>query len=506
MSKIKIHNVRPFIYRERESIESFLEESQLWKDIYEVFLRVKDNAYYLKVPSVKMFNEVRYQCVRLMLDKHPEENVYVNYLNNARDTLGWRYASDLCFSMVYAVMSLIKNTPMQVTHFCTILSENRLKGDRCYFPYFNQLVEEKKTTEVQYEIDLSPMPESPKVIRNTGYNSYKQTTIGIEGVWVQTYDNGWWKRQTLDFDSGAIQEIIALWSDPQEQQEITQRIDLAKAFYEESILSHQRVLDLFSGTGGLDVKNLKIQSLISAIESVIKEKDTEIQELRAQKRTMEKETSDLKAELEKRRKEISYLKYGYDEEEYIPSYEQVPPEVLAKWAEEAAEEAKYATYDDYIPEDYVPDDAPDLFQLLQESQQRESELREALEQERKQKAEKEGQECLPMDAFITYAEKHYPADQNTSAKILKEALGDVYNIRRIDDETYERWRLLGTKESFDDRMAESMKRIAERPTMKDNNGIVAGGDFTAKITPTDAQMNMLADKLVQTTETKNLTK
>lgn len=497
MSKIKIHNVRPFIYRERESIESFLEESQLWKDIYEVFLKVKDNAYYLKVPSVKMFNEVRYQCVRLMLDKHPEESLFVNYLNNARDTLGWRYASDLCFSMVYAVMSLIKNPPEQATHFCTILSENRLKGEQWYFPHFRQFIEETKAVGGQYEIDLSPMPESPKVMRNTGYYGTKTTSLGMfpESAWIQTYDNGWWKRQTLDFDSDAIQEIIALWSDTQEKQEITQRIDAAKAFYAESILSHQRVLDLFSGLGGLDVKNLKIQSLISSIESIIKEKDSEIQDIRAQKRTMEKEISDLKAELEKQRKEITYLKYGYDEDEFIPSYEPdppVPPEILAQWAEEAAYEGD------------ITDDVPDWVQLLQESQQREAELKEALEQERKQKAEKEGEERLPMDAFITYAEKHYPADQNKSAKILKEALGDVYNIRRVDDETYERWKLLGTKESFDDRMAESMNRIAERPTMKDNNGIVTGGDFTAKFTPTDAQMNMLADKLVQTVETKNL--
>lgn len=36
------YNQRPFIYRSREDIDAFLEESQLWRDIYEVFLRVKD--------------------------------------------------------------------------------------------------------------------------------------------------------------------------------------------------------------------------------------------------------------------------------------------------------------------------------------------------------------------------------------------------------------------------------------------------------------------------------
>ena len=53
------YNKRPFIYRSREDIDAFLEESQLWRDIYEVFLRVKDNAYYLKVPSVKIDKHLR---------------------------------------------------------------------------------------------------------------------------------------------------------------------------------------------------------------------------------------------------------------------------------------------------------------------------------------------------------------------------------------------------------------------------------------------------------------
>ena len=112
-----MNQVREFIYRNRPDIDAFLEESELWSNLYGLFLGIKDNAYYLKIPAVTMFNEVRYQCVRVMLDKHPEENIWMNYLNNAKDTLGWRYASDLCFSLVYAVLSLMENPPKQVPFF-----------------------------------------------------------------------------------------------------------------------------------------------------------------------------------------------------------------------------------------------------------------------------------------------------------------------------------------------------------------------------------------------------
>lgn len=226
MTKIK-YNQRPFIYRSREDIDAFLEESQLWRDIYEVFLRVKDNAYYLKVPSVKMFNEVRYQCVRLMLDKHPEENVYGNYLNDARDTLGWRYASDLCFSMVYAVLSLLKNPPIQMPRFCAILRDNKLKTEQCYFPDFKQFVEEQKAKGAEYEIDLQPMPELPKAMRNAGYEG--QTVMNGVAVnsWFPTYGSDWWKGVTKDFDQETIREVVALWQDKDERLEVVQMIEQA---------------------------------------------------------------------------------------------------------------------------------------------------------------------------------------------------------------------------------------------------------------------------------------
>lgn len=221
------YNQRPFIYRSREDIDAFLEESQLWRDIYEVFLRVKDNAYYLKVPSVKMFNEVRYQCVRLMLDKHPEENVYGNYLNDARNTLGWRYASDLCFSMVYAVLSLLKNLPVQMPRFCGILCDNKLKMEQYFFPDFKQFVEEQKAKGAEYEIDLKPMPELPKAMRNAGYEGQ----IVMNGVavnnWIPTYGSEWWKGVTKGFDQDTIREVLTLWTDKQERLEVLQIIEQA---------------------------------------------------------------------------------------------------------------------------------------------------------------------------------------------------------------------------------------------------------------------------------------
>lgn len=43
-------------------------------------------------------------------------------------------------------------------------------------------------------------------------------------------------------------------------------------------------------------------------------------------------------------------------------------------------------------------------------------------------------------------------------------------------------------------MTDAMEKIAERPQMKDNKGIVAGGSVTAKVALTDDQIRMLVQQ------------
>lgn len=209
-----MYNHRIFIYRNREDIDAFLEEGQLWRDLYDVFLRTKDNTYYLKISSARMFNEVRYQCVRVMLDKHPEENIWRNYLNDARDRLGWRYASDLCFSMVYAVLSLLKNPPEQVVRFCKVLHDSKLKTEPDYFPDFDTFVREYKQKGICYDIDLSAEAESPSVIRSLAC---------LDEHFI--IDSDWWRKITSNFEQQSIRDIVSLWNDKEEKLEIVNMIE-----------------------------------------------------------------------------------------------------------------------------------------------------------------------------------------------------------------------------------------------------------------------------------------
>lgn len=86
-----------------------------------------------------------------------------------------------------------------------------------------------------------------------------------------------------------------------------------------------------------------------------------------------------------------------------------------------------------------------LNQQLRESQQREKELQIALEEERKRNELEDSVEKHPITTFIDYA-MQIPAHQYQRAKVIKEVLGDIFDIRKMDDETYKKWKNIGSNE------------------------------------------------------------
>lgn len=220
----RLYNYKPFTYQPRKDIDEFLNESDLWNELYETFLTVKDNTYRLKVSSVVMFNEVYYQCVRVAQDSHPEEDVWYNYLNDARDNLGWRYASDLCFSIAYAALSLMQNPPRQATRFCAILAGKIFANDAHYFPAFKELVDRLKSEGKLYDVRFLPTPMKPGDIF-----SEERTSIDYNGNVTRSplYDDEWWKNVTDNFCVENIKEIVSLWSEPKDKLSILERIEEA---------------------------------------------------------------------------------------------------------------------------------------------------------------------------------------------------------------------------------------------------------------------------------------
>ena len=205
---------RAFIYRDKAELDEFLNNNPLNEALYDVFLEVKDSYYLLKISAEAIFNEVYYQCTRLMLDPHPETRVW-DYLNDAKNNTGWRYTSDLVFSMVYAVLSLQKNSSLSTKRFIRCLRGHKL--NECYFPAFLNLVESEK--ENTYEYNLKPCPESPEKI-------YK-------------YGAFLWSKVTDDYEQERIRMIVNLWVDKEDKLSVLKMIedsfDYDKSIYNDDL-------------------------------------------------------------------------------------------------------------------------------------------------------------------------------------------------------------------------------------------------------------------------------
>lgn len=202
---------RAFIYRDKAELDEFLNNNPLNEALYDVFLEVKDSYYLLKISAEAIFNEVYYQCTRLMLDPHPETRVW-DYLNDAKNNTGWRYTSDLVFSMVYAVFSLQPEITKPIKRFLRYLEGKSL--NECYFPAFQEMVNQwngylngQKVAEPRkFQSDFKFFPEPPEK---------------LEQKFII------WSNVTKNYNQDRIRMIVNLWDDKEDRLAVLDKIERA---------------------------------------------------------------------------------------------------------------------------------------------------------------------------------------------------------------------------------------------------------------------------------------
>lgn len=210
---------RVFIYRDKAELDDFLNDNPLNDALYDVFLDVKDSYYYLKRSPESIFNEVYYQCTRLMLDPHPEARVRF-YLDDAKENMGTRYASDLVFSMVYAVLSLQPEITKPIKRFLRYLEGQTL--NECYFPAFQEMVSQwngyvnglKVAEPRRFKSDFTSCPEPPEKLERALFL---------------------WSSVTKEYNQDRIRMIVNLWEDMDDKLAVLDKIEKAFDDYEAMI-------------------------------------------------------------------------------------------------------------------------------------------------------------------------------------------------------------------------------------------------------------------------------
>ena len=129
---------RELVYTDRRTLDDFLREDDLNKELYKVYLQVKDKPECFSFDAVKAFNEAYYIATIAMNESHPEEDV-IEWRYIAKHDMGSAYAAHLVLSMVYAILYLQENKSENIENVLNQMQNQNYGKD--HFPYFRAMAE-----------------------------------------------------------------------------------------------------------------------------------------------------------------------------------------------------------------------------------------------------------------------------------------------------------------------------------------------------------------------------
>ncbi len=193
---------KQLIYTDRKTLDDFLREDDLNKELYNVYLQVKDKPYYFKFDDVKAFNEAYYIAVLAMNERKPESQVKEWYWN-AQSHIGWVYAANLVMSMVYAILSLQENKPKRIDKVLEVMQSMHFSKE--HFPAFKKLAEQEiRRFNSDLTIHLCPVDK-------------------IENIFNDDFEG--WFDLTDDFDQSNIRKIVSLYPSKEERLKLIDLIE-----------------------------------------------------------------------------------------------------------------------------------------------------------------------------------------------------------------------------------------------------------------------------------------
>lgn len=191
---------KELIFRERKDIDEFLSEPGLNSSLYEVLLAVRernDVRYALKVTPLQIFNEAYGQALRVLLDRHPEEDYYNNYFLIAKKYFTRSYEVELVFCVVYVLLKFCNMEAVNITRFLNAI-ELRMKDKPGYFPEFQKFCS--------------------SISKKTGFNkSIDRFYLHTDTITPKDYVNINWLAATCYYNENWIRYYVGFGVDTEQQ-------------------------------------------------------------------------------------------------------------------------------------------------------------------------------------------------------------------------------------------------------------------------------------------------
>jgi hypothetical protein len=106
---------REFFWVNKTTMGDFLKEP-LNKKLYEVYLSIKRKTPSQDFQTLKLFNEVYYQCSRIIVENNSELEL-CDIINDIKANLGWNFSTSIVVNMIYAILALRRNNTTEVNSF-----------------------------------------------------------------------------------------------------------------------------------------------------------------------------------------------------------------------------------------------------------------------------------------------------------------------------------------------------------------------------------------------------
>lgn len=173
-------------YSGKTDLNEFLDDNLVNKELYMAYIANKDNCYHWKHSALVTFNEVYLQCTRAFNDPHPEDQMYDRYLNDSKDTLGTRYASDMIFSMVNAIFMIMDNKPNNIVFFQAEL-QARFKNENCFFHQYAKFAEDFIAKHGLLPLSFPYKPIAPEGLEFFDFTDWESATRNYDEYYIRMF-------------------------------------------------------------------------------------------------------------------------------------------------------------------------------------------------------------------------------------------------------------------------------------------------------------------------------
>ena len=222
---------RSIVCRKFADIDHLIGDNKLWNEIYSIFRTLKEE-HKLSIPAIEVLNEVYLQSMRAFLVKHAdEEDIWEGYVFRSRHLKSDSSATQLCLSLVYAALCLMRIPIEQAVEHLQILREKHLmdehgKPSTFFHSVFVILWQKERKRSRPWFLGFLRAPDWDHVFNLASFDVDAPLPEPAHHVRADMTTKDW-MLATDHFNCAYIKEIVFRWNKKNERLQILECIEMS---------------------------------------------------------------------------------------------------------------------------------------------------------------------------------------------------------------------------------------------------------------------------------------